>query len=137
MNGQPNLFIAHAAADQALVRECLVMPLNQRGLAPWISGERISPGSDWLSETEKALEASDWVLVALSPNALKSQWVRLEFDWALEHRRNGIVPLLIETCEWKRLHLGIRLLELVDLRTDFSQKISNLVERLRFRTAEG
>ena len=60
------------------------------------------------------LQGSDWFLVVVSPQAITSEWVRSEVDWALENLSTRVVPLLIGGADAGEIHLRLRLVQSVD-----------------------
>src|SRR5208283_4265790 len=60
--------------------------------------------------------SSEWILVILSRSSVDSEWVRAEAHWALEHRANRVVPILIEDCETEKLSLKIPRIQALDFR---------------------
>jgi hypothetical protein len=63
-----------------------------------------------------ALERCDWFAVILSPEAVGSWWVKLEFLAALREERfvNRIVPVLYKPCELKKLSWTLDAFQCVD-----------------------
>lgn len=56
------VFPSHASQDEAAVRR-LSKRLATDGFDPWIYEERLLPGMDWNLEIEKAMRASDAILL--------------------------------------------------------------------------
>ena len=74
-------FISHAASDRAFV-ERLVGMLRRHGVPYWYSDTSIQGGQQWHDETGAALSRCDWVLVLLSPAAVRSRWVKSELPYS-------------------------------------------------------
>lgn len=107
----PTIFISHSSANRQFVERDLVTFLNSHGLRTWYSKEQISTGIHWERAIRDGLRSSDWFIVVVSQESLKSEWVRAEVDWAVEHRWERIVPLLIEHADASELHLRLRLIQ--------------------------
>jgi len=77
------------------------------------AGGRLGPDErDQLRRTIKdGLERCPWFLVVLSPEAVASEWVEAKVDWAMEHRRGRIIPLIHRECRADDLHLFLRKLQ--------------------------
>ena len=80
--------------------------LLRDGLRPWLDAVDISPGVEWKIEIERAVRASDVVLVCLSRSSVsKTGFVQKEIAFALDaadERPEGtvyIVPARLETCD--------------------------------------
>ncbi len=121
------VFISHATPDRELVETAIVTLLNRHGITTWYAKEQISTGVQWEKKIREGLESCDYFLVALTPRAIASEWVRSETDWAIENRAGRIVPVLLERCDPGQLHLRLRLLQFVDFRKrDEEEKIQLL-----------
>src|SRR6185369_10048820 len=109
------IFISHSSLDRPLVDREICAPIAATGVEPWVSDMAIERASDWERSIRVGLEHSDWFLVALTPNAVRSIWVKAEVDWAFEHRVGRLIPVLLLQCDWKPLHLLLRTVQLVNL----------------------
>lgn len=99
------VFICHASADKPAVRN-LHRYLYLRGVSPWLDELSLLPGEDWRAEIEKAIFASDVILVCLSKNSInKEGYVQSEITFALDkamEKPEGtifIIPARLEECE--------------------------------------
>jgi len=111
-----SVFISHSSLDDALVRACVVEPLEQHGITVWYSRDAIQGADEWEKRIRHALVSMEWFLVALSRRSVQSEWVRAEVDWALEHRRGKVVPVLLDECDPQECHLRLRQIQYIDLR---------------------
>jgi hypothetical protein len=93
----PAVFISHASADNAFTIK-LAGDLQQRGIATWMDRRALRPGMVWSDEIGRALESAGVVLLALSPFALASDWVRREYQAALAHGKNIFILRLDDAC---------------------------------------
>jgi len=111
-----SVFISHASADDEIVRQLIVEPMERHGLSVWYSKDAIRGADDWEERIRHGLKTTDWFLVALSERSVKSPWVRAEVDWALDNRRGKLVPVLIGDCDPQECNLRLRTIQYVDLR---------------------
>jgi hypothetical protein len=111
-----SVFISYSSNDHDLVRSLVVQPLEKHGLHVWFSKDSIHGAEDWEKRIRPALVSNDWFLVALSPNSVRSEWVRAEVDWALDNRKDWLVPVLIGDCNPEDCHLRLRQIQYIDLR---------------------
>ena len=98
------IFLCHASEDKPHVRK-IYQQLKALGFAPWLDEVDILPGQDWNYEIERALKASDFVLVFLSTRSVrKTGYVQREFRRALYHaeeRPEGFIhtiPVKLDNC---------------------------------------
>ena len=94
------VFISYSEADEKWVR--LLRPrLQEEGFEVWNSASDIAPGDNWLLKSGRALQAADAMIVLLSPDSAKSDWVRSEIEYALSwpQFRGRVIPVLIKPTE--------------------------------------
>jgi len=104
-NRKLRVFLCHSSQDKPIVRD-LYQRLNAEGwIDPWLDEEKLLPGQDWDMEIEKAVEATDVVIVCLSNNSVtKEGYVQKELrtivNKALEKPEGiiFIIPLRLEDC---------------------------------------
>jgi len=101
------VFISHAHQDATFAQR-LAGDLRARDIPVWISPDSIQLGEDWPDAIDRGLDESGVVVIALTPHALTSYWVRKETSTArLLAGRNeiGLVFLDVAECEmpssWK------------------------------------
>jgi hypothetical protein len=94
------VFISYSEADEKWVR-LLRSRLSEEGFEVWNSASDIAPGDNWLLKSGRALQAADAMIVLLSPDSAKSDWVRSEIEYALSSPqfRGRVIPLLIKPTE--------------------------------------
>jgi hypothetical protein len=98
MADQPptRIFISYSRVDSDFV-DRLEADLRSRGFDTWVDRRRLEGGQDWASEIEHAIDRSDLMLVALSPEAEASPWVKLEYERALSDAK-PLIPLIYREC---------------------------------------
>ncbi len=89
-----HIFISYAHLNRSLV-DLLADDLRRRGHIVWIDFEGIRGGDVWRQSIVDGIAASEVVLVVITPDSLKSEWVALEARTALEFGKQ-IIPLLLE-----------------------------------------
>lgn len=116
--------MSHSALDRHFVEREIVALLQQHGIDTWYAPSEIASASQWERSIIGALDLCEWFLVVLTANSISSQWVHREIHWAADERPNRIVPVLAEDCDWKKGHLILRTIQLVDFRrpTDDAKK---------------
>lgn len=115
------IFISHSTEDRALIEDRLVRFLHARGFEPWFAQDSIMGAARWEREILQGLKECDWFLVAMSPHAAKSQWVKDEVDWAFARRRGKIIPVLIADCDADDFHIGMAGIQHIDFRGEFAE----------------
>lgn len=99
-----HVFISHSSRDDGFVKE-LREALEGLGLEVWADSRELVGGAKLTPEIEKAIESARQFVAVLSPDAMKSGWVRREVEKALavEAVRGGegyrVIPLLLPGVE--------------------------------------
>jgi hypothetical protein len=100
--------------------------LERKGIEAWISrtkskrGKRgrtsIKPGKQWMDEITKGLQNANRVLVIVSKNSAKSDWVKREVRVAmtLPHLRDRIIPVCIDETPPKDVELFLSPAQAID-----------------------
>lgn len=88
-----DVFLSYSRSDETFA-ECLYNDLTTKGLEIWWDHRAMSSrGRTFLQELRDAIEACDRVVAVVSPQALKSEYVRAEWNHALLFCK-AVVPLL-------------------------------------------
>jgi hypothetical protein len=90
-----HVFISYARGDRPYV-DRLAQYLTDAGFGVWYD-RSLEPGSSFSDKIRAALEASDAVIVVLSPDSVASKWVLREISYA-DQRKIPLVPLLLADC---------------------------------------
>jgi len=105
-----HIFISHATADDAFVRD-LRQALESLGLSVWVDSRNLRGGDKLDKEIEQAIVEARQVIVILSPRTINSPWVRKEIRKALEIEKQRdddeyrVIPLLLPGVEPRALPL--------------------------------
>jgi hypothetical protein len=127
-------FISYSREDKAFaqwIRASLLdhgLDLAENGLNEY----ELNSGDSIAERIEDAIEASDYLLILLSPHSVKSRWVERELNLALYHelitRGITIIPVIIADCA---IPSALARHAYIDLRDDTGIGLSQLAERLR------
>jgi hypothetical protein len=115
------VFLSHSTIDRALAKR-VVSFFHTQKINLWYSPKHIVGATEWHDEIGRALARCDWFLIVLTPNSVKSRWVKKELLYALDEPRyeDRIIPLLAKTCKFNQLSWTLKQIEVVDLRQGFS-----------------
>src|SRR5262249_51714287 len=91
----PLIFISYAHGDGAFV-DRLELSLRAAGYHPWVDRGSLPAGREWPPELRQALDRCAAVVVAVSPQAARSDAVRREYTYAL-HAGTPVLAALIRT----------------------------------------
>ena len=110
------VFISHAHTDEPLVKK-VAAALEEAGLEVWDATREILFGDNWADKVAQALQESEAMVVLLTPDALRSNWVRWEVGYALGEQgyARRLIPVVVgdpdelpmENVPWilRRLHM--------------------------------
>ena len=99
----PYIFVSYAHKDSEIVFPEL-QELKQNGYRVWYD-EGIDPGNEWPEEVAKALSKASMFLVFISNNAVASQNVRNEINFAINNRKSFLAVYLFQS----ELPIGLQL----------------------------
>ncbi|MDC7999849.1 TIR domain-containing protein [Aequorivita todarodis] len=119
------IFFSYSRSDSEFVLN-LAKNLRKAGANIWLDQLDIKPGNRWDSSIEKALEASQTLLVILSCASVKSHNVMDEVSYALEEQKT-VVPVLLEECD---IPFRLRRLQYADFSKDHKIGVETLIKAL-------
>jgi hypothetical protein len=98
------VFLSHSSKDTAALKK-LVAVLRDHGIKVWYSEKHIRGATQWHDEIGKALKRCDWFCVLLTPDSVKSKWVKREVHYALRSDRyeDRVIPLIFKNCDMDEL----------------------------------
>ncbi|GIK63645.1 MAG: hypothetical protein BroJett018_14390 [Chloroflexota bacterium] len=105
-----HLFISYSKKDIDFARN-LKKSLNDAGFDVWMDESEIHPGQVWDDVLQQNVLSSSALLVVMSSNSRKSDWVKNEVELARE-KKIPIFPILLEGEVW----FGLRHLQYEDMR---------------------
>lgn len=127
---KPRVFISHSSQDKEFATE-LAWALRDFGFDVWYDEWEIAVGDSIVQKVFDGLQASDNLVVVLSPVSVASRWVKEELDSAVMRRISEndirILPVLAETCE---VPIPLRHLRYADFRKNREEALAEVVESL-------
>ena len=134
------VFLSHSSKDRAFVLR-LTKVLDRHKVTYWYSATHIVGAKQWHDEIGRALAQCNWFLIVLTPNAVRSQWVKRELLYALNENRYNekIIPLLHKPCNHSRLSWTLGEFEFAEFAGDFEQGCKNLLRiwRIKYKPESG
>jgi hypothetical protein len=94
---EKHLFISYSHSDQEFAFK-LVNALEACGANIWIDESEILGGTSWMDEIGKGLDTCHLLLLIISPEALKSHYVKYEWSYCIGIQKT-IIPLLYKNVE--------------------------------------
>ncbi len=127
------IFVSHSHADNDFSRK-LVQSLSDVDIDVWYDERKLGAGT-LAQNIEQALLAADSYIVILSPAAVASPWVQMEWYAALELYRESkirFIPVIVEDCEIPLLLRGMHRVEFH--RETYAQAFAHLLRLLNVNT---
>jgi hypothetical protein len=89
------VFLSYAGSERQLA-ENIRHDLAAAGISVWDAVQEIVPGENWPKKVGKALDESNAMVVLISPEAVRSRWIKREIDYALGSPRfeGRLIPVL-------------------------------------------
>lgn len=131
-----SVFLSYSSADKAFVHR-LASDLTQGEAQVWLDEAEIDPGDSFVSKIEDGLTRSEFFILILSPDSIRSNWVQTELRIAVSREILGknpkIIPVLSRDCEVPTI-LSDR--SYVDFRKEaiYGESLTALFRRLGLRT---
>jgi len=120
------VFISYSRKDIKFARR-LAGDLESAGFDVWWDISDLKGGDDWVRVIPKAIAASQFFVVLLSPDAIESEWVSKEYTYALVNRMK-IVPAMIRPCS---VPFALNTLNYINFITDdYEAGFNNLLKAL-------
>ncbi|HLO16315.1 MAG TPA: toll/interleukin-1 receptor domain-containing protein, partial [Anaerolineales bacterium] len=126
-----HVFMSYSRKDEDVMR-LIAKFLRAQGIKVWVDNEKLIPGTPiWEDEVEKAVKGAAAIVVILSPDSKKSEWVKREISLADQHRKR-IFPVLVRGDE--NISISFRLInrQYVDLREIRDSSLKSLSDALSF-----
>lgn len=94
------VFLSYSHADKDFAGQ-LASHLSEQGCDVWDPSDQLYPGDNWPLKIGEALKESKAMVVLLSPDSMKSEWVRGEIQYAIGDRNyeGRVIPVLVRPTE--------------------------------------
>ncbi len=86
------VFVSYSRRNKTFA-ERLARDLSDAGLEVWIDFRQIQGGERWRDEIQRGLDKSDYLIVCLSPDAIRSEWVAREANTARDQGK-PVIPIM-------------------------------------------
>src|SRR5262245_60865989 len=109
------IFLSYSSSDRKTAEE-LAKQLTDRGVSVWMADPELPPGANSPLQIGRAVAKADAMSVIASPDAMRSDEVRREIDYALTSPRfkNRFFP--VKAQETRDAPWILRELNMIDLR---------------------
>jgi basic membrane protein A len=104
------VFISYSRKDLEFVQR-LTQDLQSAGLDVWYDLSGLEVGTHWGREIQEAIQKSQFIIIVLSPDSVKSEWVEREFIYA-SNRKLKVIPLIYKPCELPLWSVSIQSIDL-------------------------
>ena len=129
-------FISYSSEDSHDARR-ISEAIRATGQSIFFDEWSIDPSDSIVTKISDALLKHDTLALILSPNSIKSQWVRKELDSALMAQLSGhdikLLPLLIEDCE---VPILLKDIQYIDFTKGFEDGLIELIKYIKQRRVE-
>ena len=122
------IFLSHSSGDRRFADK-LAKALRRHAIPVWYSRTHLRGAQQWQQEIGQALQRCDWFVVVLSPQSVKSMWVKRELSYALNKKRfqDKIVPVVHRKCDHEKLHWTLDSFQMVAMTGDFAEDCAQLL----------
>lgn len=124
------VFLSYSHADREFA-EHLAHALHEAGEDVWWDEWELLPGDSLVKKIfEEGLSRAKAFVIVLSPESVKSKWVREELDHATIQRIEGVTRVIPVIKEDTEIPPSLRSLLWLDMRTDFAAGVGRLVNAI-------
>jgi hypothetical protein len=123
------VFVSHSSTNADFISR-LNGVLTDHKVKSFVSKENIRGAQQWHDEICTALKRCDWFVLVLSPQSVRSRWVKHELIYALQasRYRERIIPVLYRQCDTDALSWTLSSIEWIDFRGDFDEACKQLLQ---------
>lgn len=89
----PQIFLSYSRKDWDDFAEPLYIRLTQEGFRVWVDQHLLRPSDDWMDSINEALDACEVLILCVSPSALASRYVKMEYR-EFFHDGKRIIPVV-------------------------------------------
>lgn len=129
---KPGIFISHNHKDKPFARR-VADDLRRAGANVWIDQAEIQLGDSLIEKIRSGIDDMDYLAVVLSPDSVKSSWVRKEVRIAYEQEIKGkrvkVLPLIYKTCTLPKF-LGDKLQADFSSEENYEEALALVIRRL-------
>lgn len=97
-----SIFLSHSSADKPFARR-LALDLDAHGIKCWLDEAEIKVGESLIERIRGGIDSVEFVAVIISPDSVKSAWVRKEVEIAMNleilGRKIKVLPLMYRECD--------------------------------------
>lgn len=109
-------FLSHAHKDQAFVDQLYRWLTEKAGFRVWYDAKELAGGALLATELQNAIEQCRGLILIASPDALKSGWVKNEYNVAMDESANSpdfrVIPLRLAEADASQLVRGIKWIDI-------------------------
>jgi len=126
------VFISYSRNDIDFAR-LLATDLQRDGYDVWWDISNLQGGDNWVRSIQEALDKSQYCLVVVTPDGLKSPWVEREYTYAINNNLK-VIPIFLKTC---RIPFAFSTTQYIDFRQNrYSVSILELFVALNNRMSK-
>lgn len=124
---RPRVFVCHNREDKPTA-ERIAIEIVRAGHEAFFDKWDIRPGDSLIEKISEGISESSYLLVLLSKNSVKSNWVKKELEIALarqiKHKHIKVIPCLLEDCD---IPVFLEPIAYADFRLSFERGIEELL----------
>jgi hypothetical protein len=133
----PIFFLSYSRKDSEFARK-LSADLQSSNFEVWLDQSNLEFGEPFYEQIKIAIEKADYLLVLMSTESLKSDWIRREVELALGRGKGLIVPVLIDRDAIPLIPMHLRSIQWLDLSdpSSYNNELHRFVQQIEARDQE-
>lgn len=129
---KPKVFVSHSHKNDEFTAR-LVADLRAAGVEVWVDMVNMQHG-DFITRINDALNASEWLVLVLTPDAIASKPVQTEvhaaFSMVWSNQIKGIIPFMALPCDPKSIPPMWNTFHRYDATSDYKTALAGLLRAL-------
>lgn len=118
-------FISYSRKDNTFAHR-LAADLRAEGHTVWMDVSTLRAGQDWADEIDRAVRACDALILVVSPDSMKSEWVSKETILAMNLKKS-VVPVM---CRQTTLPVHLIDIQYIDFQNSYDEALQQLHQAL-------
>lgn len=126
-NPKPHVFLSFSTKDRETALK-ISDELHRESINVWLDTNELKPGDSFIDRIRDDLSASDYLIVLISKDSVRSHWIKTNTYNAMARRDITILPVLISGSEVPSYLYPFYFL---DFRNNFEAGVRNLIDKIR------
>lgn len=126
---EPRVFLSYARKDGEKFALELLRKIEAEDIPCWLDRVEMKGGQDWWNQIREALDVVDYLVLVMTPGAIKSEWTQKEWIYARQQGVCVLPVIAVKDLDFKSLPRWMRDAHFHDLDHEWHRFINDLNTR--------